>query len=84
MAVAPWDTKFNRALNTTKGKEDTQARPTSAGRVPGFGAKSWPEHYGSRKGKKPESAEVLYLRSQVEKFPEMLAQAAVAAAKNAV
>ena len=49
--------------------------------MPGFGLKSWTEHYGSRKGKKPESAEVLYLRSQVEKFPEMLAQAA---AKNAV
>ena len=28
--------------------------------------------------------EVLYLRSQVEKFPEMLAQAAAAATKNAV
>ena len=52
--------------------------------MPGFGAKSWTEHYGSRKGKKPESAEVLYLRSQVEKFPEMLAQAAAAAAKNVV
>lgn len=52
--------------------------------MPGFGAKSWTEHYGSRKGKKPESAEVLYLRSQVEKFPEMLAQAAAAAAKSAV
>ena len=52
--------------------------------MPGFGAKSWTEHYGRMKGKKPESAEVLYLRSQVEKFPEMLQQAAAAAAKNVV
>ena len=52
--------------------------------MPGFGAKSWTEHYGSRKGKKLENAEVLYLRSQVEKFSEMLAQAAAAAAKNVV
>ena len=82
--VAPWDTKFNRALNITKGKEDPQARPTSADRVPGFGAKSWTEHYGSKRGKKAESAEVLYLRSQVEKFPELLQEAAKTAANNAI
>jgi hypothetical protein len=52
--------------------------------VPGFGAKSWTEHYGSKRGKKPESAEVSYWKSQVEKFPEMLAQAAAAAAAAAV
>ena len=78
--IAPWNTTSNRALKTTKGKEDPQARLSSAGRVPGFGAVSWKEYYGSKRGKKAESAEVLYLRSQVE----MLQQAANAAAKNAV
>ena len=66
--VAPWDTTFNRALNKTK-SVDRQARPSSAGRVPGFGAVSWSEYYGSSRGKKPESAEVLSLREQVARIP---------------
>ena len=73
--------KFNRALKPTKGKEDPQARPTSAGRVPGFGAVSWKEYYGSKRGKKAESVEVLYVRSQEEKFPELLQEAANNAVK---
>jgi hypothetical protein len=55
---------------------DLQARPSSAGRVPGFGAVSWSEYYGRSKGKKPESAEVLSLREQVARFPQMIQEAA--------
>ena len=52
--------------------------------MPGFGAVSWTDYYGSRKGKKAESAEVLYLRSQVAKIPELIQEAATTAANNAV
>ena len=52
--------------------------------MPGFGTVSWTEYYGSRKGKKAESAEVLYLRSQVAKIPELLQEAATTAANNPV
>ena len=67
-SIAPWDTTFNRALNRTK-SVDHQARPSSAGRVPGFGAVSWSEYYGSSRGKKPESAKVISLREQVARIP---------------
>ena len=73
--IAPWDTKFNRALNRTK-NVDRQARPSSAGHVPGFGAVSWSEYYGSSRGKKPESAEVLSLREQVAMIPQLIQEAA--------
>ena len=47
--VAKWDTTFNRALNRVK-NVDRQAKPSSAGRVPGFGAVTWYEYYGSSRG----------------------------------
>ena len=66
--VAPWDTTFNRALNQVK-SVNRQAKPSSAGRVPGFGTVTWSEYYGSSKGKKAESAEVIALREPVVKIP---------------
>ena len=78
-AIAPWYTTFNRALNTTKGKEDPQARPSSAGRVPGFGAITWSKYYGSSRGKKQESAQVLALMDQVARIPHMIQEAAAQA-----
>ena len=67
-SVAPWDTTFNRALNQVK-SVGRQAKPSSAGRVPGFGAVTWSEYYGSSMGKKAESAEVRSLREQVAQIP---------------
>ena len=49
--AGPWDTTFNRAMNTVK-KVDVKAKPSSAGRVVGFGADlNWSEYYG-----KPEQS----------------------------
>ena len=79
--VAPWDTTFNRALNLTK-EVDRQAKPSSAGRVPGFGAVPWSEYYGSSKGKKAESADVKALREQVAQIPQLIQEAATAAAEK--
>ena len=76
--VAPWDTTFNRALNQTKNVE-RQAKPSSAGRVPGFGAVPWSEYYGSSRGRK---ADVKALREQVAQIPQLIQQAAIAAAQQ--
>jgi hypothetical protein len=73
--VAPWDTTFNRALNRTKNLEPV-AKPTSGGRVPGFGATSWTTYYGAApKGRKAESQEVKALREQVQAFPGVVEDA---------
>ena len=79
--VAPWDTTFNRAFNQVK-SADRQAKPTSTGRVPGFGAVPWSEYYGSSRGKKAESAEVRSLRQQVALIPQLVQEAANAAVQT--
>ena len=73
--AAPWDTTFNRALNRTKNIEP-EAKPTSAGRIPGFRGKSWTQYYGAAaKGRKAESQEVKALREQVQAFPGVVEDA---------
>src|ERR1041385_8458751 len=37
--AGPWDNAFNRALNKVKKVDDVTAKPSSAGRVVGFGPK---------------------------------------------
>jgi hypothetical protein len=72
--VGPWDTAFNRAMNTVK-KVDVKAKPSSAGRVVGFGADlNWSSYYGKpeqsgsrgRKARRTEE-EVAYVRGLEEK-----------------
>ena len=78
-SVAPWDTTFNRALNQVK-SADRQAKPMSAGRVPGFGAVPWSEYYGSSRGRKAEIVQVRSLQEQVAHIPQLVQEAASAAA----
>ena len=52
--------------------------------MPGFGAVTWSEYYGSSRGKKPESAEVLSLREQVARISQLIQEAATTAAATAV
>ena len=50
--------------------------------MPGFGAVPWSEYYGSSRGRKAESAEVRSLREQVAQIPQLVQQAAIAAAQQ--
>ena len=70
--AGPWDTTFNRAMNTTKGRDKSKP-PTSAGRVSGFGtAMKFIEYYSTdtdnkRTRRKPSntSAQVAELTEEV-------------------
>ena len=57
-------------------------KPTSAGCVPSFGVVPWSEYYGSSRSRKAESAEVRSLREQVAQIPQLIQQAAIAAAQQ--
>jgi hypothetical protein len=50
--------------------------------VPGFGAVPWSEYYGVSRGKKAESADVRALREQVAQIPQLIQEAANAAAEK--
>ena len=70
--AGPWDTTFNRAMNTHKGRDKSKP-PTSAGRVSGFGtAMKFIEYYSTdtdnkRTRRKPSntSAQVAELTEEV-------------------
>ena len=81
-AAGPWDTPFNRALNKVK-KVDLVAKPSSAGRVVGFGADlNWSEYYGKpeasgsrrRKARRTEedAAYVHGLEEKVNMIPQLV------------
>src|SRR3954469_6223244 len=94
-AAGPWDNAFNRALNKVKKVDDVTAKPSSAGRVVGFGADlNWSEYYGKsaeksglrgRKARRTEedAAYVRGLDGEVNLVPE-LGQDEVAKTMNAL
>ena len=80
--AGPWDTTFNRALNKVK-KVDVKAKPSSAGRVVGFGADlNWSSYYGKpeqsgsrgRKARRTEedAAYVRGLEEKVNLIPQLV------------
>src|SRR3954471_7831542 len=80
----PWDNAFNRALNKVKKVDDVTAKPSSAGRVVGFGADlNWSEYYGKsaeqsgsrgRKARRTEedAAYVRGLEEKVNMLPQLV------------
>src|SRR3954463_11954051 len=82
--AGPWDTPFNRAMNKVKKIEDMSAKPSSAGRVVGFGAElNWSEYYGKpaeqsgsrgRKARRTEkdAAYVRVLEEKVNMLPQLV------------
>src|SRR4051812_29327474 len=80
--AGPWDNAFNMALNKVKKVDDVTTKPSSAGRVVGFGADlNWSEYYGKlaeqsglrgRKARRTEE-DAAYVRGLEEKV-NMLAQ----------
>src|ERR1041385_8281147 len=79
--AGPWDNAFNRALNKVKKVDDVMAKPSSAGRVVGFGADlNWSEYYGKpteqsvsrgRKARRTEE-DTAYVRGLEEKVNALL------------
>src|ERR1041384_999856 len=82
--AGPWDNAFNRALNKVKKVENVVAKPSSAGRVVGFGADlNWSEYYGKsaeqsgsrgRKARRTEedAAYVRGLEEKVNMLPQLV------------
>src|ERR1041384_6261133 len=82
--AGPWDNAFNRALNKVKKVDDVTAKPSSAGRVVGFGADlNWSEYYGKpadqsgsrgRKARRTEedAAYVCGLEEKVNLLPQLV------------
>jgi hypothetical protein len=93
--AGPWDNAFNRALNKVKKVDDVTAKPSSAGRVVGFGADlNWSEYYGKpaeqsgsrgRKARRTEedAAYVRGLEEKVNMLPQLV-QDEVAKTMNAL
>src|SRR4051812_29129254 len=93
--AGPWDNAFNRALNKVKKNDDVKAKPSSAGRVVGFGADlNWSEYYGKpaeqsgsrgRKARRTKE-DVTYVRGLEEKVNMLpqLVQDEVAKTMNAL
>ena len=76
----PWDTYFSRAMNVFKEREKSK-KPTSAGRVSGFGTSmKFMQYYSSdpekkterRKMKRDNTAEVVELRKKVESLEKQI------------
>src|SRR4051812_4775793 len=90
-----WDNTFNRALNKVKKVDDVTAKPSSAGRVVGFGVDlNWSEYYGKpaeqsgSRGRKVRRTEedVVYVRGlkeEVNMLPQLV-QDEVAKTVNAL
>src|ERR1041385_1586542 len=84
MPASLWDNAFNRALNKVKKVDDVTAKPSSAGRVVGFGADlNWFEYYGKsaeqsgsrgRKARRTEedASYVRGLEEKVNMFPQLV------------
>src|ERR1041385_2098395 len=79
--AGPWDNAFNRALNKVKKVDAVTAKPSSAGRVVGFGADlNWSEYYGKpveqsgSRGRKERRTEedAAYVRGLEEKVNMLL------------
>src|SRR3954462_10729479 len=82
--AGPWDNAFNRALNKVKKVDDVTAKPSSAGRVVGFGADlNWSEYNGKsaeqsgswgRKARRIEedAAYVRGLEEKVNMLPQLV------------
>ena len=80
--AGPWDTPFNRAMNKVKKVDPLSKKPSSAGRVVGFGGSTnWSEYYGkedtrTRKARKTEEADnsayVRGLEEKVNQIPQIV------------
>ena len=75
--AGPWDTPFNRAMNKVKKIDPLSKKPSSAGRVVGFGGSTnWSEYYGKEDSRahsarkiEEDNAYVCGLEEKVNQIP---------------